>query len=122
VSSGIHHTTRRLLTGALAVGVLLSLAGPALAKGEEAASASVSRVELNTASVRELCTLPGIGLKKAEAIVAFRERRPFTRVTQLMLVKGIGRRTLERLRPLVFVAPLDLGGSADRDGRVHRRL
>lgn len=56
-------------------------------------------VDLNRATVEELQSLPGIGLKKAEAIIAQREKRPFTRVTQLLLVKGIGQKTLTRLKP-----------------------
>jgi competence protein ComEA len=62
-------------------------------------------VELNSASADQLCTLPGIGPKKAEAIIAFREKQPFTRVTQLLRVRGIGMRTLERLRPHIYVGP-----------------
>jgi competence protein ComEA len=60
-------------------------------------------VDLNRATVEELCTLPGIGKKKAEAIVALRERKPFTRVTQLLQIKGIGPRTLQRMRPRLVV-------------------
>ena len=45
--------------------------------------------------------MPGIGPKKAEAIIALRQKRPFTRVTQLLQVKGIGPKTLEKLKPKV---------------------
>lgn len=60
-------------------------------------------VDLNTAAVGQLQELPGIGPKKAAAIVALRQRRPFTRVTQLLEVRGIGKKTLLRLKPLVTV-------------------
>lgn len=62
-------------------------------------------VELNQASLDELQRLPGIGPRKAEAIVELRKKRPFTRVTQLLEVKGVGKKTLERLKPWVRVAP-----------------
>ena len=64
------------------------------------------KVELNSASVDELCLLPGIGPKKAEAIIALRDRYAFTRVTQLLRVRGIGRKTLERLRAYIYIEPL----------------
>lgn len=60
-------------------------------------------VDLNSATAAELCALPGIGPKKAEAIIAARERRPFVRVSQLLQVKGIGPRMLSRIKPLVTV-------------------
>ena len=63
-------------------------------------------VNVNVATIDELCTLPGIGRKKAEAIVALRTRRPLTRVTQLLQVKGIGPKTLHRLKPMLSVAPV----------------
>jgi competence protein ComEA len=101
---------------AVAVAVVLLLARGAAAAPIEGApplpttttttttTTKSSLVDLNTATVEQLCTLPGIGAKKAAAIQAYRSKRPFTRVTQLLEVKGIGRRTLERLRPLVVVA------------------
>ncbi len=48
--------------------------------------------------------LPGVGPRKAEAIIELRRKRPFSRVTQLLEVKGIGKKTLERLKPWVRVA------------------
>lgn len=63
-------------------------------------------VDLNQASLEQLQGLPGIGLRKAQAIVALRKKRPFSRVTQLLEVKGIGKRTLERLKTHVRVGPV----------------
>ena len=65
------------------------------------------RVILNVASALELQRLPGIGAKRAEAILELRHRLGrFRRTSDLLRVKGIGRRTLERLSPqLVLDAP-----------------
>jgi competence protein ComEA len=59
-------------------------------------------VILNTASVEELRRLPGIGEKRANAIIELRTRLGRLRaIEDLLKVKGIGRATLRRLRPLV---------------------
>ena len=61
-------------------------------------------LDLNTAEVQELETLPGVGPVTAGAIVAWRtENGRFTRVEQLTDVDGIGSARLEKLRPLVRV-------------------
>lgn len=61
-------------------------------------------VNVNTAGLEELETLPGIGEVLAGAIVAYREEHgPFTSVDQLLDVSGIGEVTLEELRDLVTV-------------------
>jgi competence protein ComEA len=64
-------------------------------------------VILNTANVDDLRRLPGIGEKRANAIVALRARLGgrFRAVDDLLKVKGIGRTTLKRLRPLVRLDP-----------------
>jgi len=61
------------------------------------------KVNINTATMEELQTLPKIGPKTAEAIVKYREKHPFKSVDELLEVKGIGEKTLEKLKPLVTV-------------------
>jgi competence protein ComEA len=65
------------------------------------------RIALNVATADDLDRLPGIGRKKAEAIVALRERLGgrFRRIEDLARVRGIKRKQLERLRPLVVLDP-----------------
>lgn len=61
-------------------------------------------VNLNSASAVELQTLPGIGPKKAEAIIIYRELHgSFATIEALMEVKGIGAKTFEQLAPLIRV-------------------
>jgi competence protein ComEA len=70
--------------------------------GKDAGSASP--VNLNTATVEELDTLPGIGPVTAAAIVAWRDANGhFASVDQLGDVDGIGPARLEKLRNLVHV-------------------
>ena len=64
---------------------------------------TIKAINLNTATVEDLCTLPGVGRKKAEAILALRKTRPYLRVTQLLDVRGIGAKTLKRLKPYLTV-------------------
>jgi competence protein ComEA len=59
-------------------------------------------VSLNTATVEQLDTLPGVGPALAQQIISYREANgPFTSVDQLDDVPGIGPAKLEQLRPLV---------------------
>ncbi len=61
-------------------------------------------IDLNTASARDLMTLPRIGPAMAGRILEHRTANgPFRYVDDLLLVRGIGEKTLERLRPLVRV-------------------
>ena len=61
-------------------------------------AAVVEQVNINTASAAEIQkALIGIGAKKAEAIVQYREKHgAFTAAEQLMEVQGIGKATFEK--------------------------
>ena len=67
--------------------------------------AGPDRVDVNTAPAAELETLPGIGEKKALAIVEYREANgPFRAVEELERVKGISERTVDGMRAYVRVS------------------
>ena len=61
-------------------------------------------VILNQATLEDLRRLPGIGPKKGLSILALRQRMGhFRQVEDLLKVKGIGRSTLKKLRPLIRI-------------------
>ena len=63
------------------------------------------RIDVNHATAVELRRLPGIGPTLSQRIVETREENPFRSVEDLRRVRGIGAKTLERLRPHVLVVP-----------------
>ena len=63
------------------------------------------KLDLNIANAVELEILPGIGPMKAKAIVDYRKQNGcFNHLGQLTEVKGIGKKTLERIAPYVLVS------------------
>ena len=94
----------------IALGVTGRLAMPALAGPMQSAPAAQTgpaapAINLNTATVEQLETLPGIGRKTAELIVQHRTKSGgFKRIEDLMNVKGIGEKSFLTLKPLVTVA------------------
>jgi competence protein ComEA len=64
--------------------------------------ASLGKIDLNVASIAELCTLPGIGRGRAERIIQFRvENGPLAGAEALLAIQGIGRSVVSRLSGLV---------------------
>ncbi|MDE2689249.1 MAG: helix-hairpin-helix domain-containing protein [Acidobacteriota bacterium] len=89
--------TRRKRTALLAVTLLSLLA--ALPAG-----AADGVVNINTADAAALSLLPGVGPSTAGRIVEFRtDNGKFESPTDLMLVRGIGERSFERMRPYVTI-------------------
>ncbi|MGM0630507.1 MAG: ComEA family DNA-binding protein [Pseudomonadota bacterium] len=67
--------------------------------------ANVKTVNINTSSAQEISdVLVGVGMKRAEQIIELREQLGgFTEVEQLLDVKGIGAKTLEKNRALITI-------------------
>ena len=65
---------------------------------------SPTALNINTATIEEFMTLPGVGEVLATRIVAYRtENGPFERIDDLMLVDGIGLATIDRFRDDITV-------------------
>ncbi|WP_306452347.1 ComEA family DNA-binding protein, partial [Bifidobacterium pullorum] len=81
-----------------------NVAGPAPAPQQTPPPATDSRVDLNTADLTQLDAIAGIGPVLAQRILDHRHANgAFTSVDQLLEVKGIGPKTLEKLRGQVKV-------------------
>ncbi|MDX1764026.1 MAG: helix-hairpin-helix domain-containing protein [bacterium] len=99
----------------LAVMVLVGLHGaPAAAEGPGAAvKTKVKKVDLNEATVQELAALPGIGAKKAEAIIEYRKsHKRFNSVEELKKVKGVGEKLFAKIEPMIQVSDKQISPSS----------
>lgn len=80
---------------------------PATGSADKPPSSGVTadgKVVLNEATADELMKLPRVGPKRAQAILEVRKRLGrFRQPTDLLRVKGIGRKTLRTLLPLLVV-------------------
>jgi competence protein ComEA len=98
--------------GSSAAKIVLSAAPAETPSAAPAPSAKPSgltpdgKVILNQATAEDLMHLPGIGKKRAEQILALRARLGrFRRPTDLLRVRGLGAKRLQRLLPQVVVDP-----------------
>ena len=95
------------LATVLAIGVTVLVSQPGLAATQSpapvaAAAPSKPALNLNTATLEQLETLPGIGRKTAERILESRTKSgSFKRIGDLMKVEGLGEKSLLRLERLV---------------------
>ena len=96
--------------------VLLALTAPTTAQDKaekpRPAASAAAPVNLNTATVAQLETLPGVGARTAQLIVEHRQKNGgFKKIEELMNIKGIGEKSFLKLKPLVTV-----GSGKDRPG------
>ena len=97
----------RVLCALLVAGCCLSVSSTAASAqskpaSAKAAAAPASIVNLNTATISQLATLPGIGDTTAQRNVEYRDKNGgFKKVEELMNVKGIGEKSFLKLKPLV---------------------
>lgn len=92
------------------------LLGGLIVFGTSAASAEqpqVALIDLNRATVAELMKLPGIGQGRARDIIERRAQQPFRRPSDLLRIRGIGRRTYFRLKQFIRVEPAQVSAARE---------
>lgn len=63
-----------------------------------------SKINLNKATLEELQKIPGVGQKKAEAILQYREEKgAFKKIEEITEISGIGPNTFEKLKEFISV-------------------
>ncbi len=81
-----------------------TVAEEAAEEAETVAEEANVKVNINTATAEELSTLEGIGEKKAESIIEYRDNHGhFTKVEDLKNVKGIGDKIFEKIKDQITV-------------------
>lgn len=98
---------RTLTIVLLALGLAAATAGAQVpAAKAQKSSAVATPVNLNTATVAQLDSLPGIGKATADRIVEYRQKNGgFKKAEELMNVRGVGEKNFLKLKSLVTVAP-----------------
>ena len=104
-----------VIMGIVASAPVLAQDKPAAKPAKAAAASPASPVNLNTATQAQLETLPGIGAAAAKRIIEYREKNgKFTKIEQLMNVKGIGEKSFLKLKPMITIGAAATEGSSPR--------
>ena len=78
------------------------------------------KIDLNRTTIRELQSIPGIGRSYAERIINERDRRGgFRTVNDLLKVRGIGRKRLDKIKPYVEVNALKRNSHCREQTSIH---
>lgn len=87
-----------LVAGAISLGSVSLVEAKSLAEKIDTAKEQTQKLNINSANVEQLQSLPGIGLKKAQAIINYRDSNgKFASLEQLTEVKGIGKKMVKKL-------------------------
>lgn len=91
----------------------LPSAPPELLEPVSSGSSKEGLLDINSATMEELMTLPGIGETYAQRIIDYREEHgPFSSIAELLYVEGIGTQRLESIMDLI-----ETGGQYENTGR-----
>lgn len=82
---------------------LLALLVATPAQAEKKPLGPGERIDLNSATAAELMRLPGVGKKRADAIVAARDKRPFRKADEVLRVKGLSQPWFTKVKGMLTV-------------------
>lgn len=112
-----------------AMAAAMAVAGSAMAAGGKRPNMTPREitgvVNINTATVKELELLPGVGNHTAGLIVAYREKTPFKAPADLLKVKGVGPGILRKVKQYVTISgptTLSAASPAKAEAAVPARL
>lgn len=107
-----------LLAGTVAFSVPFRQSDYRVTASEPFDAQRMEQVELNSAGMEALCSLPGVGEKKAKAILDYREEHgPFSSIEELDQVDGISTKSIEAWRSRLYIETDEKQkrGEIDRD-------
>ncbi len=90
----------------MAAVVVMAVSGAALAEQKKpnfTPREVTGVININTASVKELELLPGVGTRTAKLIVAYREKQQFKAAPEIVKVKGVGQGIYRRIKDYLTV-------------------
>jgi competence protein ComEA len=61
------------------------------------------KININKAPLESLILIPGIGEKIAKRIIEEREKKKFSKIEDLLKVKGIGNKKIEKIKDYVII-------------------
>lgn len=103
IAAGTNGAAESAAGSSKAAGVTGSSASAASEAASPSQASADGKINVNTADAAALMNLPGIGAKKAQAMIDYRSSKgAFRSLSDLGEVKGIGPKLLEKLKPLVI--------------------
>lgn len=85
----------------LCLGLILT---PVTALAQKGKVASTEKVNLNTATIEQLQTLPGIGPAMAKRVIEYRTKvGKFNKIEEIINVKGIGEKKFQKIKDRLLI-------------------
>jgi competence ComEA-like helix-hairpin-helix protein len=101
-TSGLTGCSRSSLEGSTKVEIIRDRPAAAADSPASADEPTPGCVDLNTATVDQLTTLPGIGVGLAGRIIEYRQQHgPFRRPQDMIIINGFGERRYHKLEPFI---------------------